>query len=485
MRAPLRRLALLSALVLASACGDTGLLGVEPRLATDKDAIDFGQRPVLDDLAVTMRLSNLGRGPMELAIRIEGDAAFTLLDTVTALEGGAEADLRVNFVATEMKAYTAKLVIDTNETENAHHEYPLTGEGSTVAGALIEPASLDFGRVGEGRTAVRRVKITSTGTAELKIKTIAFKEGTSAAFGFVGSTRTPQLLDARKAGQDDSFAEISVKFSPTPGVAETAGTLVLETTDPDHAIVEVPLAAAINRPPVADPGLDRQVAPGTTVQLDGSASTDPDGDLPLTFKWTLASQPQGSAASLVGGDTANPSLLLDQPGGYGVDLVVTDSAGLASKPKRLNLTGVAADKLIIELIWDHPVADLDLHVLRPGDVLFTPNDCSWEHPNPDWGTAGDPNDDPFHLGDKLSGFGPERVVYEEPPDGSYRVVAKYVSAQGSDSPALNATIRVRMYGVIVSEATHAMNASGEVWEAGTVAWPSGNLTPTPPPGGTP
>lgn len=131
------------------------------------------------------------------------------------------------------------------------------------------------------------------------------------------------------------------------------------------------------------------------------------------------------------------------------------------------------------------MADLDLHVLRPGDVLYTANDCSWEHPNPDWGTAGDPNDDPYHLGDKLSGFGPERVVYEEPPDGGYRVAVKYVSSQGSASPALNATVRVRMYGVIVRETTRAMGAAGEVWEAGTVAWPSGDLTPTPPPGGTP
>lgn len=473
------------ACISAAACSDEQLQKVEARLVLDRDRIDFGERPVLDDLSINLHLQNSGRGPMELAIHIDGDPAFTIVGDVSRLEGGAEADLAVNFRATEMKSYSGKLIIETNENEGSPHELPLTGTGSTAAAAVFDPPSLDFGRVGEGKTVVRRLRITSTGTADLKVLSIGFKQDTSEAFGFVGSTRTPQTLAAHAEGRDDAFAEITVKFSPTADHAGTQGALVIETTDPTQPTKEVPLVAAVNLQPVAETGPDLLVPPGEVVTLDGSASTDPDNDLPLTFQWKLVNQPQGSAAQLAAAGTAKATFVPDLPGGYGVELVVTDAAGLASKPRRLLVTGVAADKLIVELVWDHPLADLDLHVLRPSDVLDSADDCSWEHPHPDWGVSLDPNDDPVHLGDKLSGFGPERVVYEAPPDGGYRIVVRYVSPQGSPSPLLNATIRIRMYGVIVSEATRPMAITGELWEAGTIVWPTGDLVPTTPSGGTP
>ncbi|HEU0022273.1 MAG TPA: DUF5060 domain-containing protein, partial [Dehalococcoidia bacterium] len=51
--------------------------------------------------------------------------------------------------------------------------------------------------------------------------------------------------------------------------------------------------------PVANAGPDQSLAVGATVTLDGSGSSDADGD-PLTFLWTLTTVPAGSAASLTG-----------------------------------------------------------------------------------------------------------------------------------------------------------------------------------------
>jgi hypothetical protein len=75
--------------------------------------------------------------------------------------------------------------------------------------------------------------------------------------------------------------------------------------------------------PNADAGEDQVVATGETVLLDGSASSDPNGD-ELTFGWTLVSKPDGSTASLADADTATPSFVADLAGEYEVMLVVSD-----------------------------------------------------------------------------------------------------------------------------------------------------------------
>jgi hypothetical protein len=89
---------------------------------------------------------------------------------------------------------------------------------------------------------------------------------------------------------------------------------------------ETDLRTALNQPPAADAGPDQAVTPGATVTLDGSGSSDPDGDLPLACWWT---QTGGAAVSL----TPNLSVTtFPAPAGAVVltfTLAVTDNLGLA------------------------------------------------------------------------------------------------------------------------------------------------------------
>jgi RHS repeat-associated protein len=82
-------------------------------------------------------------------------------------------------------------------------------------------------------------------------------------------------------------------------------------------------ACATNHPPVANAGPAQTVFVGTAVQLDGSGSTDADGD-PLTYRWSFVSIPAGSAATLTGSTTVNPTFVVDKPGNYTVQLIVND-----------------------------------------------------------------------------------------------------------------------------------------------------------------
>lgn len=80
-----------------------------------------------------------------------------------------------------------------------------------------------------------------------------------------------------------------------------------------------------NTPPVADAGRDQTLMAGTTVQLDGRASSDPDGGpLMLRFHWTLATLPTGSGAVLADPQAPQPTFVADVGGTYTVELVVDD-----------------------------------------------------------------------------------------------------------------------------------------------------------------
>ncbi|NMQ20042.1 hypothetical protein E4P82_13045, partial [Candidatus Competibacter phosphatis] len=90
-----------------------------------------------------------------------------------------------------------------------------------------------------------------------------------------------------------------------------------------------------NSPPVADAGPDQTARVGATVTLDGSASSDADGD-PLTFEWSLLEVPSGSAATLSDPSVVHPTLVLDRPGVYVVQLLVSD--GMAEHSDTVTIT---------------------------------------------------------------------------------------------------------------------------------------------------
>ena len=91
-----------------------------------------------------------------------------------------------------------------------------------------------------------------------------------------------------------------------------------------------------NSAPIANAGADRTVARGSTVTLDGSASTDPDFDA-LLYTWTLTTRPQGSTATLQGTANAKAVLTLDKAGTYIARLTVSDGS-LTSSPDEVTLS---------------------------------------------------------------------------------------------------------------------------------------------------
>jgi hypothetical protein len=132
-------------------------------------------------------------------------------------------------------------------------------------------------------------------------------------------------LASRPAG---SQASLTASVGPTTSFrADVAGTYVVKAlvTGSCTSQASVQIVAA-NEPPTAHATAQPSgtVPVRSPVVLDGTTSSDPDGD-PITYGWSLTA-PIGSAATLNSTTAATPSFTPDLPGHYQARLVVSDGS---------------------------------------------------------------------------------------------------------------------------------------------------------------
>ncbi len=106
-------------------------------------------------------------------------------------------------------------------------------------------------------------------------------------------------------------------------------------------IESVVLASGANSAPQAKAGRDQSVNVFEAVYLNGSKSSDVDGDS-LTYTWTYLTGPSGSQASLYSTTTATPYFTPDLAGKYTFGLKVSDGNGNSSSDRIVvNVSGAA------------------------------------------------------------------------------------------------------------------------------------------------
>ncbi len=81
----------------------------------------------------------------------------------------------------------------------------------------------------------------------------------------------------------------------------------------------------VGNPPVANAGVDLDAKVNSSVTLNGTGSSDPDGA--LTYSWALTTRPDGSSASINNGTQATATFTPDVEGTYVATLTVTDTDG--------------------------------------------------------------------------------------------------------------------------------------------------------------
>ena len=163
------------------------------------------------------------------------------------------------------------------------------------------------------------------------------------------------------AGVDDSI--LSSVTAPSPSFNATViGSYTLQLVVSDGQLTSAPDTVSVivgypNRAPIAEAGNSQQVSIASTVILNGSGSSDPDGDA-LTYQWSLVGNTSG--VSLSNSTNAMPSISLTEYGSFVVQLVVNDGL-LSSVP----------DTVTLDVVNRQPVANAGADVSVQANELLT------------------------------------------------------------------------------------------------------------------
>ena len=136
--------------------------------------------------------------------------------------------------------------------------------------------------------------------------------------------------------QQDNGAPAATITNPTAAKASfqtpTAGEYLFTLTVSDGKLTasdDITVQVAQNQAPTANAGADQDGLTGKTITLDGSASSDPDGNDTLKYKWTQVGTTPATV-SLTGADTAKPTFVPRTAGKYTFKLEVSDGANQAT-----------------------------------------------------------------------------------------------------------------------------------------------------------
>ncbi|MGM0578582.1 MAG: hypothetical protein ACQEXJ_22850 [Myxococcota bacterium] len=371
----------------------------------------------------------------------------------------------------------------------------------------VAPASIDFGQVAVGEQHTRTLELEACSPSAVGIEQVRIADSGAGMLSL-------DLSGLPGLGSDDgqltiedpmvilaggSSATITVRLdasAPVPrdeqGLIEGAVQL---TTDAAPAERNIPVKARVGTAPppgpkaVIDVAEGAQVETDTVLHLDGSESSAPGGV--AAWRWSFTG-PEGADASFQpSAMLATPSLVVDTPGVWTIRLEVEGSGG-GTDTASVSVEVFDVSDLYAVLEWDAPGdgdpddifgADVNLHLVHSdagsgdtnGDGLLDGwFDLAWacwaDNSNPDWGSTGNFDDDPYWTEEDDK----EEIYLEVPESGvTYRVGVHYFADDGFDPVGeVFATVRVYSGETLLLEQPNIGLDLHDFWEVGAVSFPS-------------
>lgn len=470
-------LLLLSLTVIGCGSPDVSLKALDPDLTLGEESLDFGEVIINETGTLTLAIINAGRSDLDIeSMEVVDGPDYTVDFPTNVVVPGEELEVTVSLTPTSIGDMSRDLVI-LSDDPNSPHTVPLSATAIDIPEPDIELShvTLDFGIVDpDGAGQVGYFEIQNVGRDELTVSDVQLNG--SGAFTLMTSGGFPVA--------PDSAYTMIVNYDPEVSTGDSA-TVAITSDDPDEGTVFVELigngGGAVDYPE-ADIDCPSVVNPPGDISFDGSGSSDPGGSS-LDYLWDLVDAPAGFENELYDDTVGDPSvplsdaagLFVDLAGDYEVQLRVRNEDEVISAPSSCRFTAVPENELLIELVWDEPDADLDLHLAQEGYELFqVPGDVSYCNDNPEWGSSSSTTDNPQLELDAQSGPGPETIVLPQPADGDYTIRVHYYTDNGAND--VEATVNIWIQGSLFTSRSARIDTN-RVWEVGYVRWPSEVFVP--------
>ncbi len=434
--------------------------------------------------------------------KYEGNTAPITLPEPWVLAPGASKTVTVTFHGLDTVGHGANLTFGSNDTKTPEATVTMKANQKVACIKVVPDKELNWGSVLVGQASLKSVTLKNCGTEDLILDKFALANDTDSAF--LMDVATFLLGPNKAGSTPITVASnqmVTVPVTCTPPAAQTDPftanlTFTDNTLTPNKSIALSCKGATTNcATPIITCLEGEEVPPQSVIHLDATMSLVAPGKT-LKYKWTVVKQPPGTqgytfspsdtAAKVNFGTSTNtpngPQIQVNVVGVYVFHLEVADSDGkVGCGPVEYTVQVIPDAGLHVELLWDTPQdadpndkdgADLDLHFAHPeaekanictdpltlcagkpcvcqmdGDKDGTPDpwfastfDCYWFNPQPFWGSATAPEDDPFLALDDTDGYGPENLNMAAPENALYRVGVHYWDAHDYGDSSATVTI---------------------------------------------
>ncbi len=408
---------------------------------------------------------------------------------------------------------------------------PSTDNCTGTSCVIPDEKSFDFGNIGLGSVGSKTLNIYNTARCTPFVGVdpctlcaltvdknpnqynlgIGFKPGTNdlGYFAFGASTRVPfdVLQEPVQSDQNhvcadainpnrmaQGFVSLPLEFRAPMDEGEYRTVIVVESTDPDEPVVEIPIVAHARNSPVAvaklrefdpqnpsEPFTDPStIQPLKRVYFDGRASYDPrninDPDLITGYEWRIIEYPVGcnpADFSHQGANTPLYNFWLPLAGHYIVGLRVRNADGIQSgdtAESKVEFDAIPGSRIHVQLTWDDGSNDQDLHLfyLAETDTLCShPWDCYFANKEPVWFSEANFGEGPNPRLDidDINGLGPENTNIDVPKPGTYRIVVHYWRG----TARTRNTVRVFLNGMQVAEYRRELTLE-QAWRVADIEW---------------
>jgi hypothetical protein len=469
--------------VCTSGCKDDLLEEIHPILKVTPSEVHLTNVAVAADTAVSLTLDNPALASLEdVHVELEqpADPAFKLqAQQPTSVPAGGKAFINLVVRPLVVAPLEVNVIVTAREGAVPSNRVvvPVTVEAADLGLPDIEvtpgpDVGIDFDRVGRGDVVRASVTIKNVGVRDLLIdETILVPDVEGDA-----SIKLASPVPAGFAIQPTESISLDLAFAPADTVEHKAR-LRIASNDPDESPLELEVRGQGQECPTAiATAVDAidTLEPLDTIRVDGSTSTPAGSDTFIErYEWTLERRPLLSTSLVAPANAVRGEVTFDVAGEYVVRLDVYDNTGVRScEPALLPLRVQPKEDLQVQLVWNHPSADLDLHILRAGGQAFDHDgDCYFSNRTPNWYPTQRETNPRLDVDDDR-GYGPENANIVKPlPGSTWTVLVHYWNKKTDGDPRVTATVRLFVFGQQAIELSQTFEDDQVLWHAVEIVWP--------------